>query len=293
MTAERSIVLQPRGEFSFEEAAGFGFGPRTPDTDGDRLRIACVGDDLSSSFAAVVRPDGDGSLHCALAGSSSDDAARAQIERILSLDHDGAEWARIADADPKLAELRRLRPGSRPVLFHSPYEAAAWSIISLRRGRTQGQNLRARIAAALGEPIELEGESLDVFPTPERLLEADASIQGLDPNRAERVHGVARAALEGHLEPELLRSMEPAEAIEHLTRIHGLGPYYAGLVLVRSSGTADALPVAEKKLLAATARLYGKRSLTDSGLAKLAEDWRPFRTWAGVLIRSSSDRELF
>ncbi|UJA19841.1 DNA-3-methyladenine glycosylase 2 family protein [Thermoleophilia bacterium SCSIO 60948] len=293
MSPGRSIRLTPSGEFSFEEAAGFSFGPRTPDADGDRLRLVFVCDDLTSTLAAVVRPEPDGSLRCELAGSGSDEQARTQIGRILALDHDATEWRRVADSDPKLAELRAKRPGARPVLFHSPYEAAAWSIISLRRGRTQGQNLRARIADALGEKIEIEGETLTAFPTPERLLEADSSIQGLDPNRAERVRGVARAALEGELEPELLRSMEPEQAIEHLTRIDGLGPYYAGLVLVRSSGTADALPVKEKKLLAATARLYGKRSLTDSGLAKLAERWRPFRTWAGVLIRTSSDRDLF
>lgn len=293
MSPARSITLEPRGEFSFSEAAGFGFGPRNPDADGDRLRLVFVCDDLESTLAAIVRPAGDGSLRCDLAGSGSDEQARIQLERILSLDHDGGEWERVADSDPKLRELRAKRPGARPVLFHSPYEAAAWSVISLRRGRTQGQNLRARVAAALGEEIELEGETLTAFPTPERLLDADSSIQGLDPNRAERVHGVARAALDGLLEPDLLRSMEPEAAIEHLTRIDGLGPYYAGLVLVRSSGTADALPVKEKKLLAAVARLYGKRSLTDAGLAKLAERWRPFRTWAGVLIRSSSDRELF
>ncbi len=256
------------------------------------MRIVFVGDDLRSSGVAVIKAAGT-VLRCELAGSVSDEAARTQIERVLSLDHDGEWWARVAESDSTLAALHSRRPGARPVLFHSPYEAAAWSVISLRRGRTQGQNLRSRIAEALGERIELGGETGVAFPTPERLLEADPEIQGLDPERAARLQGVARAALDGVLDPELLRSLEPAEAVERLTRIRGLGPYYAGLVVVRASGNSDALPIAEKKLIDATGRLYGRDGLDERGLGEIAEAWRPFRTWAAVLIRSSSDLGYF
>ena len=48
----------------------------------------------------------------------------------LSLDHDAAPWAEVGARYPVIGALQREFAGLRPVLFHSPYEAAAWSIIS-------------------------------------------------------------------------------------------------------------------------------------------------------------------
>jgi DNA-3-methyladenine glycosylase II len=67
--------------------------------------------------------------------------------------------------------------------------------------------------------------------------------------------------------------------------------FYAGLVVLRASGFADAmLPMAEPRLLAHAARLYGHRGEpTVEWLGGLAEAWRPFRTWCMVLIRLAGD----
>ena len=55
-----------------------------------------------------------------------------QAKRVLSLDHDGTGYP--ASHDPIAQELQRATGYLRPVLFHSPYEAAAWSVISARTG---------------------------------------------------------------------------------------------------------------------------------------------------------------
>jgi DNA-3-methyladenine glycosylase II len=71
-----------------------------------------------------------------------------------------------------------------------------------------------------------------------------------------------------------------------------VGPFYAGLIVLRASGFADALlPMAEPKVLAHTARFYGLPAAPDlEAFAALADRWRPFRTWATVLIRLAGDR---
>ena len=75
--------------------------------------------------------------------------------------------------------------------------------------------------------------------------------------------------------------------------LKGLGPFYAGLVVLRATGFADAwLPVPEPKVLAHVTRYYGLAKAPDpEQFAALAERWRPFRTWATVLIRLAGDRE--
>ncbi|HEY6397849.1 MAG TPA: hypothetical protein VIX82_10390, partial [Solirubrobacteraceae bacterium] len=70
------------------------------------------------------------SVELQTAGSADEDRALRQIARVVSLDHDGEEFMRVGERDPVIGWLQRAHPGQRPVLFHSPYEAAAWAIIS-------------------------------------------------------------------------------------------------------------------------------------------------------------------
>ena len=64
-------------------------------------------------------------------------------------------------------------------------------------------------------------------------------------------------------------------------------------MVVRACGLADVLVVNEATALELTARLYGLDATpTPAAFAELAEAWRPFRTWAAVLIRAAGPRLL-
>jgi DNA-3-methyladenine glycosylase II len=96
-----------------------------------------------------------------------------------------------------------------------------------------------------------------------------------------RLHGIARAALEGRLERESLLSMEPEEALAELRELPGIGPFYAALILLRAVGTTDVLATGEPRLRGRVEELYDGAALED-----VAERWRPFRTWVSVLLRA-------
>jgi DNA-3-methyladenine glycosylase II len=177
------------------------------------------------------------------------------------------------------------------VLFHSPYEAAAWAVISARRHPAQAARVRHGLSLRLGAGFSLAGETLAAFPQPERLLEADVS-DGLHAETLERLRGVASAALEGALDPDRLQALGPDAAWHALQRLRGIGPFYAGLVVLRASGFADAvLPTPEPRLLAHVASLYELPAPPSlAAFAEIAEAWRPYRTWTAVLIRLAGDR---
>lgn len=65
-----------------------------------------------------------------LSGAGDLDRAAAQVCRFLSLDVDGREWPAVAQRDPVIASAQASLPGLRPCGFYSPYEAAAWSVLS-------------------------------------------------------------------------------------------------------------------------------------------------------------------
>jgi DNA-3-methyladenine glycosylase II len=290
VSAPQQLRLRSRGPFSLELAASFGFGPREAEPDAGLMRLAFCVDGFREYAGVVVYEDG-GELACEVHGAKELDVVAGQVERILSLDHDGRAWASVGDRDPVIGELQRRYPGLRPVLFHSPYEAAAWSIISTRYARPLAARSRARIADELGSEFSLAGERVAAFPCPERLLEA-GPLPGLGGQKVERLHHVARAALEGRLDAERLRVLEPAQAMAELRELPGIGPFYAGLVVVRSVGVTDVLPAEEPRARLAAAHFYGLEAAPSAEeFTELAEPWRPFRSWATVLLRFAWERE--
>lgn len=290
-------TIVPRGPFSLRAAAEFGFGPnegRPPAFDG-AMRLAFAVDGGRGYAGAVLRqpePDGPVDVELECREGAASEASLAQSARTVSLDHDGEAFAEIGRRDPVMGALQQAHPGQRPVLFHSPYEAAAWSIISARRPAAQAAPVREALGAQLGACFELAGRTLRAFPQPDRLIEIDEGFPGLNPTKVERLRAVAGAARNGDLDVTRLRELGPERAYEDLQRLPGIGPFYAGLITLRATGFADAtLAVPERKGLAHMARFYGLDGPPDpEQLAELAERWRPFRTWATVLIRLAGER---
>ena len=294
MTRERAI--RPDGPFSLALAAGFGFGPRGSDGPGEAepaMRLAFPLDGYREHAAAVVRQPRPDEVRIAIHAGSDGDAVERQLARVLSLDRSGTEWLRVGERDPVIGELQRRYPGLRPVSFNSPYEAATWAVISHRRGRSRGQAARERLAEALGESFELEGEVVYSFPLPARLCEP-VSLPGIDGTRADRLRAIATAARAGRLDAERLRETDLALAMSELQGLPGIGPFYAGLIAVRATGATDALAVDEPIVRSHAGRFYGRaEGLSTEEFRELAENWRPFRTWASVLIRYGGDRAGF
>jgi DNA-3-methyladenine glycosylase II len=78
-----------------------------------------------------------------------------------------------------------------------------------------------------------------------------------------------------------------------LREIPGIGPFYSALIVIRATGFADVLPVGEPKLLALVGQLYSRPGpVSDAELRAVAGAWKPFRTWAAVLIRAAARRVL-
>lgn len=292
--ASPTFTITPSGPFSLAEAATFGFGQRVGRDWGGVLRLAFCLDGYAAQAGVEVRQDDAGHVHGTVrgAGCLDVDAVRQQVGRVLSLDHDGEEFSKVGERDPVIGRLQAAAPGLRPPLFYSPYEAAAWSVLSARRPASQMMAVRQRLSEAHGTVFDLAGQSLAAFPTPEALLRVE-SFPGIPAEKLGRLHGVADAAIAGRLDAARLLELGPDAAMAQLQQIKGIGPFYSSLIVIRSTGFADVLPVPEPRALALTARLYGlDEPPPQERFRQLAEPWRPLRTWAIVLIRAAGPRVL-
>lgn len=279
-TVVHEVVSQVRGPWSLATSKEFweGFAPTAlqPHETPSELRTAFVVEAGWGSVQAVVTQEGD-RARVRVRGDGDLEAAAEQVLRFLSLDVDAQGWPAVALRDPVVARAQERLPGLRPCGFHSPYEAAAWAVLS--------QRVRITQAAALRSDLVRRHGTVGAFPSPGRLIPLDLDLPGRKP---EYLRAVAEAALEGRLDAATLRSCSPDDALRQVQEIKGLGPFAAELVLIRGANAPDVLPRHGARLEAEITHRYG----TDRDLEEVTRAWRPFRSWVAVHLRVLGEQRL-
>lgn len=274
MTAVHRVIRNVTGPWSLSTSRAFreGFAPAAlaAGDDSNRLRtVFCAESDWRRVETTVWQDDTD--AHIEIRGGGDLDAAADQVARFLSLDIDATEWPAVGRRDPVIADAQKKLPGLRPCGFHSPYEAAAWAVLSQRVRIVQAARLRTDLISEWGDA--------GCFPPPEVLRRARLDLPG---RKGEYLSAVAEAALDGELDAALLRSLPPEQAVDRVRQVKGLGPFAAELVVIRGANAPDALPRHERRLDAEIAEQYG----VSLDPIDVAEAWKPFRSWAAVHLRA-------
>ncbi|MFZ2988071.1 DNA-3-methyladenine glycosylase family protein, partial [Ideonella sp.] len=136
--------------------------------------------------------------------------------------------------------------------------------------------LAGRLVQRLGEPISTPIAGLShLFPTPEAIASADPAdigTLGIVRSRVGALQAVARAVVDGRLR---LHPAEPmAPLLADLLALPGIGPWTTELVAMRVLGWPDAFPASDVGVIQALGGLKAADSVP------LAEDWRPWRSYA-------------
>ena len=276
--AQHTLSVQVLGPWSLRTSKRFWeeFTPTAIAAGGDPdvLSARFMSEHDWTPVSARVTQRGE-SAQISLSGTGDLAAAAEQVCRFLSLDVDARAWAAVGDRDPIIATAQRALPGYRPCGFHSPYEAAAWCVLS--------QRTRVPVAARVRRDLIVAHGDDGAFPAPDALIRAiDAGELDLPGRKPDYLRAVAEAALTGLLNGPRLRTTPEESARRELLTVTGIGPFAADLVLIRGANAQDILPRAERRLYAEISYQYGPESL----LEEVAERWRPFRSWAAVHLRA-------
>ena len=190
--------------------------------------------------------DGGGlEYHCAGPGGQREDAATdALLRSYFRLDDDiDAIYADIC-RDRRVSEMVARYPGLR-ILRQEPWECAVAFICSANSNIPRiHQNMEA-MAAALGEPLELDGEVRHTFPGPARLAAAgEGTLRQLGLGfRAPYVAAAAQQVCAGELDLAALAGAPYADAKARLMECRGIGAKIADCIAVFALDKLEAFPV--------------------------------------------------
>ncbi len=239
--------------------------------------------------AAVVElhPE-SGGIRCRLRLDDLRDltAAVARCRSLLDLDADPEAVAGQLGRDACLGELVRRRPGLRVPGSADGFELAARAVVGQQVSLAAARTVAARLVERYGEPLdEPHGSVTRLFPTSAALAQADPASLPMPRGRARALRELARRVSAGDL--RLDAGAEPESALSDLLSIPGIGSWTASYIAMRALGDPDAYPLGDAGL---------RRALEQHGLAldraderRLAESWRPWRSYATVHLWRSLD----
>ena len=164
-------------------------------------------------------------------------------------------------------ELRRREAG---------FEALLGAIVSQQISKAAAATVWGRLEAAAGT----------IAPAAVLALDEDAlRAAGLSRQKAAYARGLAEAVITGGIDLDGLPERSDEAVIEELVRLKGIGRWSAEIYLLFALGRVDAFPADDLALMIGTQRLKRLEERPNrTGLTEIAEDWRPWRGAAALLL---------
>jgi len=294
------MLIHPRAPFNFAQTLRFILAPpallngRTFAplldyfVDGEYRRVLELGEQL---VLYGVREDGlpgKPALRVRiLAGPDNDRAQRAvaaEVARQFSTDLDLQPFYALAEADPVLRQLIVHFRGMRVPQAPHVYEILISAVIEQQVNLSFAHKVKKVLIETYGRGLDFEGRRYSAFPEPAAL--AITSPRELLPlqvsgPKARYIITISRLILDGTLDLEKLRELEPALAHEKLLELKGVGHWTAQYVGLRALGHLDCLPAADVGLQKVIQYSYGQRKRpTPERVQKMARAWQGWRSYA-------------
>ncbi len=187
---------------------------------------------------------------------------------------------------------------SDPLLYRAAQE---WKIADIKVSKDLFRDI---VWTIIGQ--QLSGRAADTifarfkksFPrgkiTSKRLLalqEEEMRACGLSGAKACAIRAFAKAVECNELDLSGLAALDDAEVLATLTRIKGIGPWTAEMILMFSLGRLDIFSKGDLGLRKGMVRLYRLKTFpNEKKFLKIAAAWSPYRTYAARILWKLADK---
>lgn len=289
-----SHTLTATPPFDFGHSLAFirGFTPTQGEQQSGEALVKAVrvrGQTVQFRVQAGARP---GTLDCDLTADAplAAEIATAALDRVrfyLGLDDDVQAFYALAEGDPPFQPVLRALQGYHQVKFLTPFENAAWAIMTQRTPMAVARGLKARLTRAYGGQVN----DLWAFPDAAELAtvpEADLAGTLGHARKAAHLAGTARAFKQ--VDEGWLRTGPVQEVRAWLLDLPGIGPWSAQFVLLRGLGRGeqvfeDGNETFLREIGRAAEPHYGP--LEGADLRRIAERYGPWQGYWAHYLRAA------
>jgi DNA-3-methyladenine glycosylase II len=182
----------------------------------------------------------------------------------------------LAKVDPDFARI--LKEVGHPVLREVPtgFSGLMRSIV--------GQQVSVHAARSIWLRLEAAAPSMEPA---DFLALSDEELRAVGLSGAKVRYGrsLATDIVEGRIDFDALHELDDAAAVAMLCQAKGIGPWTAEIYLMFAHGRPDIMPGLDLGLVIAAQHLKKLRKRPDAKrLVKIAEQWRPWRSAAALLL---------
>lgn len=194
-------------------------------------------------------------------------------------------YQHLEEEDPELYQgiqfLRGLKPVQTPTLF----ETLVFAIVGQQVNVNFAYQCRVALENKYAWKTSVDGENRVLALAPEDLYQAtveDLRQLKISGNKAKSIIRLSQAFMADELQEVTDLKLLDEEVLDKLLLSQfGIGPWTVEYSKIRALGYLDSLPSGDAGLRAAIAQFYGyPEKLTPDKIEKIAEKWRPYRSWA-------------
>ncbi len=292
IAAGLTVQLSYRAPFELKNLLNFFAGRAIPGVEvvtEDRYLRSIVFDDQQG---VIDLQAGDGHVALTVHGATT----RAllpivqRVRAILDLDASPDDIGRILSRDAFLLPALKKNPGVRVPGAWDGFELTVRAILGQQVSVAAATTLSGRVAKRYGDLIKVTVPNLGggeapqrLFPAPEKLLRARLGDLGIIRSRAGTIRRVAKGVVEGSISFDSAQSTE--DFCRSLMAVKGIGEWTAQYVAMRALKDPDAFMASDLGLLRAFDSPDRER-LKPAELKARAEAWRPWRSYAALLLWS-------
>jgi DNA-3-methyladenine glycosylase II len=174
-----------------------------------------------------------------------------------------------------------------PDLTHSEdlFRDIVWTIV--------GQQLSGKAADTIFDRFA------SLFPNKklvaEKILALEESAMrsaGLSGAKARAIRNFSEHVMKGELKLKDFKNLDDVSVTAELTKVKGIGPWTAEMILMFSLGRTDVFSAGDLGLMKGLKELYGLRKLPDKKkVEKLSKAWSPYRTYAARVLWRVADEK--
>lgn len=139
----------------------------------------------------------------------------------------------------------------------------------------------------------------NLFPekkiTPEKVLEIDADVMrqvGMSYGKITYVKSLAQHVIDSPLLFEKFDELSEEEIVTELVQVKGIGKWTAEMFLMFTMGKPDIFSYGDLGLKNAIKKLYKLDELSEEKALAIAENWKPYRSYACRYLWRSLDQKL-